>query len=140
MKKLITLFASLIILISVEAQQAKKFKDIVGRWEIAGEQNAGASLEIVDSTTMLLTYMGETKKISDIKIDFTKSPAWLDFTASDTSNTAQKIKSIIEIGDNVIKWQLFVDEERSAHFTKNKGEILYLRKNNSRSTITAKNE
>ena len=92
MKKLITLFASLIILISVEAQQAKKFKDIVGRWEIAGEQNAGASLEIVDSTTMLLTYMGETKKISDIKIDFTKSPAWLDFTASDTSNTAQKIK------------------------------------------------
>ena len=67
MKKLITLFASLIILISVEAQQAKKFKDIVGRWEIAGEQNAGASLEIVDSTTMLLTYMGETKKISDIK-------------------------------------------------------------------------
>jgi len=39
------------------------------------------------------------------------------------------VKSILEIlNDNMIKWQLFVDEERSPHFSSTKGEMFYLRK------------
>ena len=118
--------------------QLKKFQDIVGRWEFAGEQNAGATLEIIDSTTILLTFNGEVKKVSNIKVDLTKSPVWFDFSAQDTSSTIQ-VKSILELhGDTVLKWQLFVDEERSPHFTAKRGELLYLRRAKNTAPTTAR--
>lgn len=79
MKKSIFLLGALVLFSTLAFCQVKKFQDILGRWEIAGEQNAGASLEIIDSNTMVLTYKGETRKISNVKIDFSKSPAWVDF-------------------------------------------------------------
>jgi hypothetical protein len=53
--------------------QQKKLKDLIGRWEIVGEQNDSASLEIIDSSTIILSFMGEKKKIIDYKIDFQKA-------------------------------------------------------------------
>ena len=108
--------------------QQKQLKDLVGRWEIIGEQSDSASLEIIDSSTIILNYMGERKKIIEYKIDFQRSPIWFDFLTGDSSSTVV-VKSLMEVmNDSMIKWQLFVDEDRTEHFSSTKGELYYLRK------------
>jgi hypothetical protein len=107
--------------------QQKQIKDLIGRWEIIGE-NDNASLEVIDSSTIILYYMGEKKKINEYKIDFQRSPIWFDFSTGDSSSTVM-VKSLLEImNDNMIKWQLFLDEDRTDHFSSTKGELYYLRK------------
>ncbi|HEX6846413.1 MAG TPA: hypothetical protein VF144_05520, partial [Chitinophagaceae bacterium] len=70
----------------------------------------------------------EKKKLTDYKIDFQKSPIWFDFSTSDSSSTVS-VKTLLEIvNDSLIKWQLFVDEDRTVHFSSSKGELYYLRK------------
>ena len=134
MKQILIGMAACLISITASAQ-TKKFSDIIGTWDIAGEQNAGASLQIIDSSTIVLTYMGEKKNITDYKIDFTKSPIWFDFATKDSTSTVQ-VKSLLQIlGDNMIKWQLFVDEDRPDHFSSSKGELFYLKR--SKSNITS---
>src|SRR5215203_2660740 len=121
---LIVLFAGL-----QAFNQQKQFKDLVGRWEIVGEQGDSASLEVIDSSTIILSYMGEKKKIIDYKIDFQKSPIWFDFSTVDSASSIVAVKSILEmVNDNMLKWQLFLDEDRTEHFSPTKGELFYLRK------------
>jgi hypothetical protein len=128
MKKLVLVAVSWVLGITVAFSQPKKFQDIVGKWDIAGEQNTGATLEIIDSTNIVLTYMGEKKKILDYRIDFSKSPIWFDFTTQDTASIVN-VKSLLEVvNESMIKWQLFVDEERPSHFSSSKGELFYLTK------------
>ena len=130
MKRIITAFI-ILASISINGQgqaQQKDLKALVGVWEFTGEQNAGAYLEIVDSSTMILSYNGEKKKIIDYKIDFNKSPIWFDFSTNDTSSVVT-IKSLLEItSDSMLKWQLFVDEDRTPFFSSTKGELVFLRK------------
>ena len=134
MKQVLIVMAACLLSISASTQ-IKKFGDIIGIWDITGEQNAGASLQIIDSSTIVLTYMGERKNITDYKIDFTKSPIWFDFSTKDSTSTLQ-VKSLLQIlGDNMIKWQLFVDEDRPDHFSSSKGELFYLKR--SKSNITS---
>ena len=117
--------------------QQKQLKDLIGRWEIVGEQSDSASLEIIDSSTIILNYMGERKKIIEYKIDFQRSPIWFDFSTGDSSSTVM-VKSLLEVmNDNMIKWQLFVDEDRTEHFSSTKGELYYLRKAKPAAAITA---
>jgi hypothetical protein len=128
MKRVIVVTGMLVLLATTVFSQQKKLKDLVGRWEVVGEQNDSASLEVIDSSTIILSYMGETKKISDYKIDFQKSPIWFDFSTGDSSSTVV-VKTLLEImNDSMIKWQLFVDEDRTDHFSSTKGELYYLRK------------
>jgi hypothetical protein len=108
--------------------QAKKFQNIVGSWEIIGEQDSGGGLEIIDSATILIRFMGEEKKLLECKIDFSKSPYWFDFSARDTTSISN-FKSILEIvNDDMLKWQVFVDGERANHFTSATGELFYLKR------------
>jgi hypothetical protein len=128
MKRVIVITGILVFLGTTGFSQQKKFRDLVGRWEIVGEQNDSASLEIIDSSTIILSYMGEKKKIIDYKIDFQKSPIWFDFSTRDSSSNVV-VKSLLEIiNDSMIKWQLFVEEDRTDHFSSTKGELYYLRK------------
>ena len=114
-------------IIALNGFSQKNFKDLIGHWEIIDQQGTNITLDI-DSSAILLSYDGEKKKIIDYKIDFTKSPIWFDFSTSDTSSVVT-VKSILEIlNDNMIKWQLFVDEDRTPHFSSTKGEMFYLRK------------
>ena len=119
----------MILFAGIEAfNQQKQLKDLVGRWEIIGEQSDSASLEIIDSSTIILNYMGERKKIIEYKIDFQRSPIWFDFSTGDSSSTVV-VKSLLEVmNDSMIKWQLFVEEDRTEHFSSTKGELYYLRK------------
>lgn len=81
--------------------------------------------------------MGEKKKITNCKIDFSKSPIWFDFSIEDNGSVVQ-IKSLLEItGDDLIKWQLFVDEDRTPHFSSTKGELFYLRKTRASASIAS---
>ena len=127
MKKIF--FVLMILFAGTEAfNQQKQLKDLIGRWEIVGEQSDSASLEIIDSSTIILNYMGERKKIIEYKIDFQRSPIWFDFSTGDSSSTVV-VKSLMEVmNDSMIKWQLFVDEDRTEHFSSTKGELYYLRK------------
>jgi len=127
MKKIF--FVLMILFTGTEAfNQQKQLKDLIGRWEIVGEQSDSASLDIIDSSTIILSYMGERKKIIEYKIDFQRSPIWFDFSTGDSSSTLM-VKSLLEVmNDSMIKWQLFVDEDRTEHFSSTKGELYYLRK------------
>ena len=127
MKKILLTFGILFAGIHAFSQQ-KQFKDLVGLWEIVGEQKDRASLEVIDSSTIILNYIGEKIMIIDYKIDFQRSPIWFDFSTGDSSSTVF-VKSILEImNDSMIKWQLFLDEDRTDHFSSSKGELYYLRK------------
>jgi hypothetical protein len=129
MKRMIVITGILVLLVTTGFGQQKNLKDLVGRWEIVGEQDDSASLEVIDSSTIILNYMGEKKRIIDYKIDFQKSPIWFDFSTSGDSSSVVLVKSLLEImNDNMIKWQLFVDEDRTDHFSSTKGELFYLRK------------
>ena len=129
MKRMIGITGILVLLVTTGFGQQKNLKDLVGRWEIVGEQDDSASLEVIDSSTIILNYMGEKKRIIDYKIDFQKSPIWFDFSTSGDSSSVVLVKSLLEImNDNMIKWQLFVDEDRTDHFSSTKGELFYLRK------------
>jgi hypothetical protein len=136
MKKVLLIIVSLVCVSGLFGQR-EKFNTMIGRWDIVGEQDAGASLEIIDSATIVLTYMGEKRKISHYTIDFSRSPYWFDFSAEDSASTVQ-VKSLIQIvGAGIIKWQLFIDEERSPYFTAEKGETYYLKKSRPNTAIAA---
>jgi hypothetical protein len=128
MKRMIIIAGLLVFLVTTGFGQQKKLKDLIGLWEIVGEKNDSASLEVIDSSTIILNYMGEKKKIIDYKIDFQKSPIWFDFSTGDSSSIVV-VKTLLEVvNDSMIKWQLFVDEDRTEHFSSTKGELYYLRK------------
>lgn len=127
MKNILLVLALSFVVVNGISQQ-KQLKDLVGRWEIASDQNNAASLEVIDSTNITLFYNGEKMKLTDYKIDFTKSPIWFDFSTG-SGDSAVSVKTLIEIvSDSLIKWQLFVDEERTPYFTSTKGELFFLRK------------
>jgi hypothetical protein len=112
--------------------QAKKFQNMIGSWEIIDEQDSGAGLEIIDSATILIRFMGEEKRLLEYKIDFSKSPFWFDFSAKD-STSVSNFKSLLEfVNDDMLKWQVFVDEERQDHFSSSKGELFYLKRANQK--------
>ena len=135
MKKIFVMLIILFVEVQAFGQQ-KQFKDLVGRWEIVGEQEDSASLEVIDSSTIILSFMGEKKRIIDYKIDFQRSPIWFDFSTGGDSSSIILVKSILEImNDNMIKWQLFVDEDRTDYFSSTKGELYYLRKAKPASSI-----
>jgi len=137
MKKILSAAFAILFFSATGLGQAEKFKNMIGKWDIVGEEGTGANLTIVDSATIILTYMGEQKKIVNYKMDFSKSPYWFDFAAADSASTIQ-VKSLLQVvGDDVIKWQLFIDEERSPYFTANAGELFYLKKSRSNSGAIA---
>lgn len=135
MKKIAIWLCACLIAGSLQAQM-KKIQDIKGHWLVGGEKDA--ALVIIDSSNIVLSYGGEVRKVTDIKMDFSKSPCWFDFAATDSTSTIQ-VKSLIEMsGDGIMKWQLFIDEDRPAYFVANKGEMLYLKKAAPSSATIAK--
>ncbi|MGI8598423.1 MAG: hypothetical protein ACR2KB_04120 [Chitinophagaceae bacterium] len=113
---------------SVLAQSAG-FQKLIGKWEAVDADNKTGRLEVLDSSKIFLAYGQEKKPITSFNADFSKSPVWFDFTVSSDSDNI-KIKSILLfINDNLVQWQVFgSDAVRPAHFTEDKGEIIYLRR------------
>jgi hypothetical protein len=105
--------------------QKISIKSLIGRWETAD----GAGLEFIDSSRIFVTYGTERKPILSYQADFSKSPCWFDFVIKDSAQQLSKLKSLILLdGNDVLKWQVFEDEERPANFTSGKGDIVVLRR------------
>lgn len=136
MKKIVILICACFIAGSGINAQVSNLHDLKGHWLVGGEK--GAALVIIDSSNIVLSYGGEIRKVSDVKMDFSKSPGWFDFSAGDSASSIQ-VKSLVEIsGEGILKWQLFIDEERPSYFATGKGEMLYLKKAGAPAVITAK--
>lgn len=115
-----------VVLFNLSASsQTTCIKNLIGKWETSD----GAGLEIVDSTKIFVVYGNERKPILSYKADFSKSPCWFDFVVTDTSQKPSTMKSILLLqGNDVLKWQVFDDDDRSADFAADKGEIVILRR------------
>jgi len=136
MKKFVIVVLTVVALGSASFGQARKFNNMVGLWEIVGEQESGGGLQIIDSATILIRFMGEAKTILSYKIDFSKSPYWFDFSCKDTTSISN-FKSLIEfVGDDTLKWQIFTEGERADHFTSRTGELFYLKRARPKPTTT----
>lgn len=128
MKRMFIILAVLLFSSSLVNGQVRTYKDITGRWEIVGKDISGASLEIIDSTKIFLTYDGVKKQVSAPKLNTQKNPVWFDFDITDSTGTIH-VKTLIQVyGNGVMKWQIFLDEERTDHFTASSGELMYLKK------------
>ncbi len=135
-KLLLVLFVSISFNAAVSAQ-ARSFKDLIGKWEISGEEE-GASLEIIDSSNIYLTYGGERKKVMSYTFDLSKAPGWFDFSIQDSAGVFH-VKSLFQVfGDNAMKWQIFLDDDRTSYFSSTKGELMYLKKRPIAVTAVAK--
>ena len=122
-------------IISNPTNPNKGLSSLIGRWEIIGTKNEGGGLEVIDSTHIIMTYDGQRKQITGFTLDFSKSPMWFDFFVKDGDESVQ-VKSIMEIiSDDLIKWQVFMDEDRSAHFTTQKGEMFYLKRQKIKTVV-----
>lgn len=128
MKKIVSSILCVIGLAGISFGQARKFDRMVGLWEMIGEQDAGGRLEIVDSSTIRIRFMGDEKAILRYNIDFSKSPYWFDFSCKDTASVSN-FKSLIEfVSDDTLKWQIFAEGERPTHFTARGGDLFYLKR------------
>ena len=129
MKKVGIIIVFTVLLNAVTTAQTTGFQHLIGTWQIVSDQEQGGSLEIIDSTTILIKFDGQEKKLAGCKIDFSKSPYWFDFSAKDTTTAFSNFKSLLEfVGDDTMRWQVFVDEERPDHFSSQSGELFYLKR------------
>ncbi|HWI89738.1 MAG TPA: hypothetical protein VNT20_00630 [Flavisolibacter sp.] len=116
----------LVSLFSLSAfSQNLSIKSLIGKWETSD----GAGLEIIDSSRIFVTYGNDRKPILSYKADFSKSPCWFDFVVKDTAQKLSTMKSLLLLQSNdVLKWQVFDDDDRPADFTADRGDIIILRR------------
>ena len=123
--KIILMGLLLLALNATTFAQNISIKNLVGKWETSD----GAGLEVIDSSRIFVTYGEERKSILSYKADFSKSPCWFDFVVRDTAQNLSTMKSLLLLqGNDVLKWEVFEDGDRPSDFTKDKGEIVILRR------------
>jgi len=124
MKTIFCVLASCLILTSATSAQSIDLPALKGKWL----NKNGAGIEIGGSSQMFIVYAGEKREIISYEADFSKSPAWFDFTVKHNDKML-KLKSLIYLlEDDLMKWQIFESETRPAYFTLDKGETLYLKR------------
>lgn len=127
MKTCMLLVMSLLLFLNKSVAQSRNLSSLIGRWETVESKYEGGGFEVVDTAQIILFYGKERKLILSFTADFSKLPAWFDFTVKDTAGTV-KLQSLLQvINDDLIQWQLF-DGTRSNYFTASSGDILYLRR------------
>jgi hypothetical protein len=104
--------------------QNLSWKNLTGRWE--GPDGGG--IEVVDSSKVYLIYGDQRKQLSSYKVDFSKTPAWFDFTVTDSSQTMSMRSLLLLVNDDLMKWQVFEEDNRPVHFSSDTGDLLYLRR------------
>lgn len=110
---------------TAEAQDKYDFKTLVGSWRNAD----GAGLDVVDTNTVYVVFGDNRKKVNYCKADFSKSPVWLDLAVKDTSSKLVTLKSLLLfVSEDMIQWQVFDKETRPAHFSNDKGNLLFLKR------------
>lgn len=127
MKTLMMVMLGTLFFFNKTVAQSRDLSFLVGRWEAVQSRNAGGGIEVVDTSKIYLFFGEERKPLLSFEADFSKSPAWFDFTVKDTAGNI-RLQSLLQfINDDLIKWQLF-DDARAERFTTTRGEILFLRR------------
>lgn len=140
MKRLFFILGAILIHYAAFSQ-IKSFRDLQGKWEIVGEGMQNASLEIIDSVNVFLTFEGERKKADSIRLNARKNPAWFDFVVNDAATGPMHVRTLVQVyGNGVMKWQLFLDDERTNYFTSTRGEMFFLKKTPVESGAVASQE
>jgi hypothetical protein len=112
MKKFLV-FSILLLAFHVIHAQNKYLKDVIGKWQMAG--NFG-TLEFLDSTNVITTMNGRKVSSGTYTIDFTKTPFWLDVTVKQGGRSFT-FKQILEFtDDNTIRWQTSTTLDRPKAF------------------------
>lgn len=128
MKKVMLVFIGLFLYIATMAQE-RSIQALVGLWEAVSSVNEGGGLEVKDSVQLYLVFGDQKKKIMSYKVDFSQSPARFDFTVQQDSTNTLSLKSLLQfVNSDLIKWQVFEDDQVPMHFASNGGEIVYLRR------------
>lgn len=101
---------------------------LIGKWEAVGSDNQGIGLEIKDSTEIYLVYGQEKKRVASFKADFSRTPAWFDFSVKDSNDEIQLKSILVFVNDDLVQWQLFDSAKRPDRFTESEGEMVYMRR------------
>jgi hypothetical protein len=128
MKKWMLMLSCLLLTFSTLLAQEQSIQNLVGRWEAVDAENKSGGLEVVDSATIYLVYGTEKKRLAVYKADFSRKPAWFDFTIKEGGETMQMKSLISVINEDLIQWQVFQGDVRPAHFKQGEGEMMYLRR------------
>lgn len=117
------LFASMMVL-----AQTRDITSLVGKWEAVDVDDKNGGLEVIDSTTIFLVYGNNKLPVISYKADFTKSPAWFDFTIKDSARQIS-LKSLLQfVNDDMIRWQVFDGETRPVLFAADRGDMVVLKR------------
>lgn len=82
----------------------RSIQQLVGTWVAVDAKNENAGLEIADTSHIFLVYGAEKKSVAAFRFDFTKSPAWFDFTLRENGESL-KVKSLLTfVSDDLIQW------------------------------------
>jgi hypothetical protein len=109
------------------AAQKRTTQDLQGVWEAMGKNKSGG-LQFVDSTKIYLVYGTHKMQVIQWHADFSKTPAWIDFTVEDSTREI-RLKSLLQfIDDDLIQWQIFYEGARPVIFASGRGDMVYLRK------------
>lgn len=102
--------------------------NLSGRWENIEKRDVSAGIEFISTDSVFLFFNDEKKLARQVKIDDSKNPYWFDFTIDDGSENLT-VRSLLDfVNSDLIKWQVFTSDVRTAHFTQSAGEIMYLRR------------
>jgi hypothetical protein len=124
MKTLIISLLATVLASNTSFAQTLDWKTLAGRWEAAD----GSGIEVVDSTKIYLIYGDQKKQVSKFSTDFTKAPAWFDFTVTDSSQSISMHSLLLLLNDDLIKWQVFEEGPHAAYFSSDNGDLLYLKR------------
>lgn len=128
MKKVMLMFIGMCLYMATMAQE-RSIQALVGMWEAVSSVNEGGGLEVKDSVQLYLVFGDQKKKILNYKADFSQTPARFDFTVQQDSTSQLSLKSLLQfVNNDLIKWQVFEDDNVPMHFASSGGEIVYLRR------------
>jgi hypothetical protein len=106
----------LFILVSTSSAQIFFPKTIIGRWEGIDSTNQIGNIEFLDSLHLRLSIPGQGTFVSEYSFDTTKNPIWFDIILKNGDKKAI-LKGLVKFLDNnTLKWQIFLDGERTNSF------------------------
>jgi len=123
------IFAVAVMLLLASTSIAQRgFQDLVGNWEAVSKVNESGGLQVIDSTKIFLVYGDHKMPITAYQADFSKVPAWFDFTVKDSTREI-RLKSLLQfVNDDTIQWQIFEEDTRPVIFASDRGEMVYLKR------------
>ena len=107
-----------------DAQKAYSFENLKGSWR----NRQGAGLDIVDSNTIYIVYGSNKRRVSNSRIDFSKSPVWFDLAVKDSSNVTKLKSLLLFVSEDLLQWQVFESETQPAYFSTSKGDMFFLKR------------